>query len=555
MKIRFILLLFILFGFTFFSCKTDNSKQDVVQTEEIRQWNPEDTRSLNGVTEKRGLKLNTEMATPGYVMFSPTSSTDTYLMDMEGQIVHKWAGTLSSMMSGYLLENGHLFRLERDENFPNFAFGGQAGIIREYDWDGNLLWDYKLANEKELLHHDIEVMPNGNVLAICYEARTPEESVAAGRDPGRVLKGGLWIDKIIEIKPTRPSGGEVVWEWDMMDHLVQDIDPAKANYGAVKDHPRKIDINIFSTEAEGGPIMNEEQIEQMKAMGIMTSNATVDNQRSDITHVNAVGYNAELDQIVFSSPGFSEIYIIDHSISTKEAKGNAGDLLYRWGNPQNYGAGNKEDQRIFGQHDVKWIQEGFPGEGHLILYNNDIHNPSNKLPSLGAALGQVQSPDLPVAVGDFGNYSAIYEWALPEMENGVYPISENGTFGPTELHWEYIAQDTYSFYSPFVSGVQRLKNGNTLITEGVKGRFFEVTPEKKIVWEYWNPYIDKYTLPDGSVPQPIGPFIFAQYRSTHFDKDFAAFQGKDLQPISPQPKPFVFEMPPPPPSQKNDSIQ
>ena len=555
MKIRFILLFSFVFGFTFFSCKTDNSKKDAVQIEEIRQWNPEDTRPLAGVTEKRGLILKTDMATPGYIMFSPSFGTDTYLMDLDGKIVHKWAGEVSTMMSSYLFQNGHLFRLERDENFPTFAFGGQAGIIREYDWDGNLIWDYKLANEKELLHHDIEVMPNGNVLAICYEVRTPEESIAEGRDPGRLLKGGLWIDKIIEIKPIRPSGGEIVWEWDMWDHLVQDFDANKTNYGVVKDHPRKIDINTFSMEAEGGPIMDEAQIEQMKAMGAMTSNANVDNQRSDITHVNAVSYNAELDQIAFSSPGFGEIYIIDHGITTEEAKGSAGDLLYRWGNPQNYGAGTKENQKLFGQHDVKWIPKGYPGEGHLIAFNNDIHNPNNKLPSLGAALAKAQSPDPHVAVGDFGNYSSIVEWVLPENENGGYRISEDGAFGPTEPYWEYIAPDKYSFYSPFVSGAQRMKNGSTLITEGVRGRLFEVNSENKIVWEYWNPYNNGYTLPDGSLPQPVGPFIYAQYRSTHFDSDFPAFIGKDLRPIDPQPEPFVFKMPPPPPIQGNDSQQ
>ncbi|WNH07749.1 hypothetical protein [Thalassobellus suaedae] len=111
--------------------------------------------------------------------------------------------------------------------------------------------------------------------------------------------------------------------------------------------------------------MNEEEIEQMKQMGNMTSNATVDNQHSDLTHVNSVSYNAELDQIVFSSPGFGEIYIIDHSISTEEAKGPEGDLLYRWGNPQNYGRGTKEDQMLFGQHDVKFIPKGYLGESTI----------------------------------------------------------------------------------------------------------------------------------------------------------------------------------------------
>ncbi len=553
MKIR-ITLFFASLLFISYSCKNDNAKESITEEVEIRQWNPEDTRPLAGVTEKRGLILKNDMATPGYVLFSPSFGTDTYLMNLDGKIVHDWPGELNTMLSSYLFENGHFLRLERDEDFPTFAFGGQAGRIREYDWDGNLLWDYKLANANELIHHDIEIMPNGNVLAINYEVRTSEESIAAGRDPERVLKGGLWIDKIIEIKPIRPSGGEIVWEWDMWDHLVQDFDSTKANYGVVKDHPRKININIHSIEAESGPLMDEVQIEEMKAMGLMTSNANVDNQRSDITHVNAVAYHAELDQIVFSCPGFSEIYIIDHSISTEDAKGSAGDLLYRWGNPQNYGAGNKENQKLFGQHDVKWIPKGYLGEDHLIVYNNDIHNPDNKLPSVGAALAKAQSPDPHVSVGDFGNYSSVIEWSLPEIVDGIYKVSEEGGFGPSEPYWEYVAPDKFSFYSPFVSGAQRLKNGNTLITEGVRGRLFEVTTDKEILWEYWNPYNNGYTLPDGSPPQPVGPFIYAQFRSTHFPLDFPAFEGKDLKPMSPQPEPFIFKMPPPPPPVENDNV-
>ena len=44
------------------------------------------------------------------------------------------------------------------------------------------------------------------------------------------------------------------------------------------------------------------------------------------------------------------------------------------------------------------------------------------------------------------------------------------------------------FYSPFISGAQRLPNGNTLICSGVKGRLFEVTRDGEIVWEYMSPY-------------------------------------------------------------------
>jgi len=54
--------------------------------------------------------------------------------------------------------------------------------------------------------------------------------------------------------------------------------------------------------------------------------------------------------------------------------------------------------------------------------------------------------------------------------------------------WEYRdASSTMSFFSSYISGAQRLPNGNTLICEGISGRIFEVTPQREIVWEYINP--------------------------------------------------------------------
>ena len=94
-------------------------------------------------------------------------------------------------------------------------------------------------------------------------------------------------------------------------------------------------------------------------------------------HVNAVAYNADLDQIALSSPNFSEIWIIDHSTTTEEAKGHTGgrwgkggDILYRWGNPRAYKNGTSRDQRLFFQHNIQWIPRGLPGEGHLLVFNN-----------------------------------------------------------------------------------------------------------------------------------------------------------------------------------------
>lgn len=54
--------------------------------------------------------------------------------------------------------------------------------------------------------------------------------------------------------------------------------------------------------------------------------------------------------------------------------------------------------------------------------------------------------------------------------------------------WEYCDQSLFDFFSPYISGAQRLPNGNTLICEGCDGRLFEVTQDKEVVWEYISPY-------------------------------------------------------------------
>ncbi|MFQ5898764.1 MAG: aryl-sulfate sulfotransferase [Candidatus Methylomirabilia bacterium] len=58
-----------------------------------------------------------------------------------------------------------------------------------------------------------------------------------------------------------------------------------------------------------------------------------------------------------------------------------------------------------------------------------------------------------------------------------------------EIVWEYRDPTPFNFYSPFISGAQRLPNGNTLICEGCFGRIFEVTRERELVWEYVSPHM------------------------------------------------------------------
>ena len=123
--------------------------------------------------------------------------------------------------------------------------------------------------------------------------------------------------------PRGPAGGSIVWEWHLWDHLIQDYDPTKDNYGVVGDHPELIDVN-YSLAPFCCPSGN-----------------------ADWTHTNAVDYNEQLDQIMLSVRNFSEIWVLDHSTTTAQAashsggrSGKGGDLLYRWGNPAAYRAGD-----------------------------------------------------------------------------------------------------------------------------------------------------------------------------------------------------------------------
>jgi hypothetical protein len=82
------------------------------------------------------------------------------------------------------------------------------------------------------------------------------------------------------------------------------------------------------------------------------------------THVNSISYDVEKDLIMLSYNTFSELIVIDHSTTTKEAKGHrggrhgrGGDFLYRFGNPATM-RGDHQKQTLFNQHNVHWIPDG-----------------------------------------------------------------------------------------------------------------------------------------------------------------------------------------------------
>ena len=366
-----------------------------------------------------------------YILFAPMQSKTTYLINKNGTAIHTWSSDYIPGVSVYMLNDGSILRTIRLALFG----GGSGGGIQRITWDGTIIWDYRYYTDDYLSHHDIEILPNGNILMIAWEFKTRDDAITAGRDPYKLMGNTIAPDHIIEVKPTGPTTGEIVWEWHAWDHLIQDYDPTKDNYGIVEEHPELLDINFGSIGW-------------------------------DWLHINSVDYNKELDQILLSVKHFDEIWIIDHSTTIQEASGHTGgnsgkggDILYRWGNPIAYRAGTADDQKFRRQHDAQWIEYGCPGEGNILVFNN-----------LGGF------PD--------GWYSTVDEIVPPIDDNGTYYLEPGSSYKPKEQNWIYKAD----FYDVLLCGAQRIKNGNTFITRGSEGYLYEINPEKEIVWMYKNPY-------------------------------------------------------------------
>lgn len=403
---------------------------------------------------------------PGYTLVQTLTAMDTDLLDLEGRVVHRWSSSYKLGGGAYIQPNGNLLRTCILPRNPfNQSCPGLSGAAEILDWDGNQLWSYEFGTSEKTLHHDITLLPNGNILMLGVEQKSKEDQIAIGRDPSRMRHDVMWFDYIVELKPAGKSGGDIVWEWHMWDHLIQDFDKTKKNYGVVADHPEKIDVNFIEENilARGSSTMA-----RLQSLGYVGGGGgPVDPRASlpDWTHANSIAYNPKLDQIVMSVRGPCELWVLDHGTTTGEAAtdtggkhGKGGGLLYRWGNPQAYQRGAPQDQKLFGQHDVHWINEGLPGGGNILLFNNGDNRKD-------------------------GAYSSIEEITPPVKADGAYEIEEGAAYGPEKPAWRYMAEPKESFFSQFLSGVQRLPNGNTLICAGMSAELIEVTPDGKTVWQ------------------------------------------------------------------------
>jgi hypothetical protein len=423
--------------------------------------------TLNSQTTVGLIQHNPGTLDNGFVLFAPTRSNTTYLIDRCGKEVKSWTSTYNPGLSCYLLSDGTLLRTGVVQS-QTFNAGGHGGVIEKIDWNGNVIWTYFISDATNWQHHDVKALPNGNILVIAWESKTNTQAIAKGRNP-LLVPTTLWSEQILEIQPTGATGGNVVWEWHLWDHLIQDFDNTKPDFGAVNTNPQLLNINY---------------------------NATAGN--SDWIHLNSIDYNVALDQILVSSRVLNEIWVIDHSTSSAEAashsggnSGNGGDFLFRWGNPLAYNTGTST--QFFGQHNAQWIQTGLPYENQIMVFNNGNGRTG-------------------------GNYSTI-EIINPPVDGFNYTSSL--PYLPASTSWIYNDGNPNNFYAQLTSGCQQLSNGNVLFCNGPKGTFKEISASGTILWEYVNPVSVTGILTQGTTAASN-----AAFRCTFYPSSYSGFNNQ-----------------------------
>ncbi|MEM7038562.1 MAG: aryl-sulfate sulfotransferase, partial [Bacteroidota bacterium] len=446
------------------------------------------TNSISAQVRTLGtVHYDDSLAFEGYTLFSPNPSKSTFLIDNCGRVVNRWFTEHRPGFMAYLLPDGKLLKAGKWENATQFDdIPGSGGVLEIYDWESNLLWQYPVVDQAHGQHHDVHPLPNGNVLYIAWESFDSAAVADAGRPPININHGKLWSEKIVEIRPIFPDSAEIVWEWRAWDHMIQDYDSSKANYGVVADHPGRLDVNFYGRYGLG--------VEWL--------------------HFNAVTCHEGLDLIMISSRQMDEIYIIDHSTTTQEAagstgglRGKGGDFLWRWGNPWAYDHGNSTNQAFFGQHHPNWIPAGSPDAGKIMIFNNGTNRPS-------------------------GDWTSVEMLAPPMDSLGNFAYTPGQAFGPDSAHTVYRDSVPTDWHAQWISGADRLPNGNTLICDGVRGTFFEVTPDREEVWRYVNPASWNGILSQGDTLPYTDPSSLPNkvFRCIRYAPDYPAFVGRDLTP-------------------------
>lgn len=383
-----------------------------------------------------------------YVLFAGQDKK-THLIDLNGNEVHQWPydGFPSVFLDPQLVggKKGHVL-VQTAGATGGRANNSESQALAELDWDGKPVWQWGGAKTQDAYagngtstdasgygtsirqHHDWRRLPNGNTL-ILVNYVIPVTGFKAEK---------LLEDAIYEVNPK----GEVVWKWAAYDHF-NEYGFSEASLKIIRESLTRNDKTLPFDYLH------------FNNMSVVGPNKWFD----------AGDVRFHPDNIVVDSREANFIAIIDKK---------SGKIVWRIGPDYEPSASATKLPRpvdqISGQHDAHIIAKGLPGEGNLLVFDNQ-----------GTA-------------------------GYPSVRLTTQPGSRVLEIDPVkkEIVWQYTGSNSgrpnYTFYSSYISSARRLPNGNTLIDEGMNGRFFQVTNKGEIVWEYISPY---FSQPKPDDAQPI----------------------------------------------------
>ena len=104
----------------------------------------------------------------GYTLYTAEPNFTTYLIDNDLNVINEWYADCQPASMAYLQSDSTLIYPCKQESVILVGVAASGGRIIHYDWDGTVLWDWQCDWEYQL-HHDIEITPNGNILAVAME--------------------------------------------------------------------------------------------------------------------------------------------------------------------------------------------------------------------------------------------------------------------------------------------------------------------------------------------------------------------------------------------------
>ncbi|MBW2355283.1 MAG: aryl-sulfate sulfotransferase [Deltaproteobacteria bacterium] len=423
------------------------------------------------------LYYDRDKAYQGYTLLDPTvGCKTTYLIDMRGNVVHTWKSEYTAGLHSVLLPNGHLLRagaLPRKKKPGYCGIGGAGGIIEEFDWQGNKVWEYKMFTPgKEIQHHTFCRLPNGNTMILGWETMSKKDAIKAGRDPAKipekpVMQKGIphdqfWMDFVREVN----REGDTVWEWHVKDHLGKG--------------PNKLDFNYTLPAPMGATYPN-----------------------LDWSHFNTVNYIPETDTVVLNSRNLSEFYLVDHK---------TGEIKYRWGNPSAWdpeaktpGFWDDGDQKVFGSHCATPLENG-----HILLFDNGSERPEARRsravevdPKTGEIVWQF-------ATRHTNSFNSHRQGAVQRLDNGntfitsthgghIFEVTPEG-----EVVWEFI--------SPIFAGKTKCVVGNEDAFDSSLDAMTNMVHRAHRYGEDYPAFYGKTLTPQGYICGDDCPRFYSDYR-------------------------------------------